>query len=426
MSPASRTEVSEVVPSIQEIARLAVVPEVQAACEWCSSQEAQIATWQLLLAAIPAPPFGEAARAHWLADRFREIGLADVHIDEIGNVFGIQRGLDPLPKFVAITAHLDTVFPAGTVLQPRRDKAKLYGPGISDNGAGITALLAIAAALQTSRIRHSAPFVFIGNVGEEGEGDLRGMRHIFSDPHWSEAIASTVVVDGAGTDTIIAEALGSRRFEVEVRGPGGHSWSDFGVPNPIVLLARAIDAFSRTAVNAVPKTTFNIGVIRGGTSVNSIPQSATMRVDIRSMSSSEIDRLENAMRAALERAVAAEGNGPGHRPGQKNSGSTEKKSGVQYEVKIIGSRPAGELDSNARILRVLRAVDTHLRNSSQVQRASTDANIPLSMGREAIAIGGGGTGGGAHTMNEWFDCTGRDLGLKRILLLLIALAGVQG
>src|SRR5207248_1870108 len=237
---------------------------------------------------------------------FREIGLADVHIDEIGNVFGIQRGLDPLPKFVAITAHLDTVFPAGTVLQPRRDKAKLYGPGISDNGAGITALLAIAAALQTSRIRHSAPFVFIGNVGEEGEGDLRGMRHIFSDPHWSEAIASTVVVDGAGTDTIIAEALGSRRFEVEVRGPGGHSWSDFGVPNPIVALGRAINLFSQTPVSSSPKTTFNIGVIRGGTSVNSIPESASMRVDIRSSSAAEIDRIDLELRRAIDQSIQEE------------------------------------------------------------------------------------------------------------------------
>ncbi|HLK34814.1 MAG TPA: peptidase dimerization domain-containing protein, partial [Terriglobales bacterium] len=229
--------------------------------------------------------------------------------------------------------------------------------------------------------------------------------------HWSEAIAATLVLDGAGTDSIVAEALGSRRFEVVVRGPGGHSWSDFGAPNPIIVLARAIERFTQVRVAAVPKTTFNIGVIRGGTSVNSIPESASMRVDLRSTSSAEIDRLETALRVALDQAVMADA-------GRARSGS------LAYEATVIGSRPAGELDSNARILRVIRAVDSHLGNPSQVQRASTDANIPLSLGREAIAIGGGGAGGGAHTLQEWFDCTGRDLALRRIVLAILALSGV--
>ncbi|HSB75927.1 MAG TPA: peptidase dimerization domain-containing protein, partial [Terriglobales bacterium] len=253
--------------------------------------------------------------------------------------------------------------------------------------------------------------VFIGNVGEEGEGDLRGMRHIFADPHWSEAIATTLVLDGAGADSIVAEALGSRRFEIVVRGPGGHSWSDFGAPNPIIVLARAIERFTQVRVAAVPKTTFNIGVIRGGTSVNSIPESASMRVDLRSTSSAEIDRLEMALRAALDQAVMTDA-------GRTRGGA------VSYEAHTIGSRPAGELDSSARVLRVLRAVDSHLGNPSQVQRASTDANIPLSLGRDAVAIGGGGAGGGAHTLQEWFDCAGRELALKRILLAALALTGV--
>ena len=411
MAPGSRPETVEVVPSIQEVARLAALPQVQSAFRWFLSQEPQIAEWQMQLAGIAAPPFGEGERAAWLAERFRELDLNDVHLDEVGNVFGIRRGLEPSNRFLAITAHIDTVFPAGTALRPRREGSRLYGPGISDNGAGVAALLATAGALQASSIRHLGPLVFVGNVGEEGEGDLRGMRHIFSDPHWSEAIAATLVLDGAGADSVVAEALGSRRFEVVVRGPGGHSWSDFGAPNPIIVLARAIERFTQVRVAAVPKTTFNIGVIRGGTSVNSIPELASMRVDLRSTSSAEIDRLELALRAALDQALMADA-------GKARSGA------LTYEATMIGSRPAGELDSNARILRVIRAVDSHLGNPSQVQRASTDANIPLSLGREAVAIGGGGAGGGAHTVQEWFDCAGREVALKRILLAALALAGV--
>ena len=411
MAPGSRPETVEVVPSIQEVARLAALPQVQSAFRWFLAQESQIADWQMQLAGIAAPPFGEGERAAWLAERFRELELEDVHLDEVGNVFGIRRGLEASNRFLAITAHIDTVFPAGTPLRPRREASRLYGPGISDNGAGVAALLATAAALHAASIRHLGPLVFIGNVGEEGEGDLRGMRYIFSDPHWSEAISATLVLDGAGSDSIVAEALGSRRFEVVVRGPGGHSWSDFGAPNPIIVLARAIERFTQVRVAAVPKTTFNIGVIRGGTSVNSIPELASMRVDLRSTSSAEIDRLELALRAALDQALMAD--------------AAKARSGaLTYEATMIGSRPAGELDSNARILRVIRAVDSHLGNPSQVQRASTDANIPLSLGREAVAVGGGGAGGGAHTVQEWFDCAGREVALKRILLAALALAGV--
>jgi acetylornithine deacetylase/succinyl-diaminopimelate desuccinylase-like protein len=280
-------------------------------------------------------------------------------------------------------------------------------------------MLAIAALLRSVRIRHVLPFLFIGNVGEEGEGDLRGMRHIFSTPRWKDSIDYTLVLDGAGADTIVAEALGSRRFEVIVRGPGGHSWSDFGAPNPIMVLARAIQDFAQTPVPSSPKTTFNIGVIRGGTSVNSIPESASMRVDIRSTSMAEMERLERALRQALERAV--EKSSP---PPEERSTSQRRPLGVSCEIVVIGNRPAGELDSNARLLQVIRAVDAQLGNAAQVQRASTDANVPLSLGREAIAIGGGGAGGGAHTLQEWFDCSGRELGLKRILLTLLTLAGV--
>jgi di/tripeptidase len=226
------------------------------------------------------------------------------------------------------------------------------------------------------------------------------------------------VIDGAGCDTIVAEALGSRRFEVIVRGPGGHSWSDFGAPNPIVALGRAIHLFSQTRVSASPKTTFNIGVIRGGTSVNSIPESASMRVDTRSTSAFEIERLELELRRAIEQAMQEE-----EVRGAAVGGSAAQRSGLEAEIVPIGNRPGGQLDPNARVLQIARAVDAHLGNTAQIQRASTDANIPISMGREAIAIGAGGTGGGAHTLQEWFDSTGRELGLRRILLIVLALAG---
>jgi tripeptide aminopeptidase len=417
MPPRPGAEASELLPSVRrEIANLCGSPEIHSAFTWLRSQEPQFAQWQLELARVAAPPFGESARGAWLAEKFDQLGLDSIHTDEVGNVFGVHAGHGH--GFVTLSAHLDTVFPAGTPLNIRQQGSRLYGPGVSDNGAGVTAILAIAAVLRAVHLRHALPLLFIGNVGEEGEGDLRGMRHIFSAPRWKDSIHYSLVLDGAGSDTIVAEALGSRRFEVIVRGPGGHSWSDFGSPNPIVVLARAIHAFAQTPVPASPKTTFNVGVRRGGTSVNSIPESASMRVDIRSTSMAEMERLERSLRDALDLAVAEAA-----QAAEPRAPSPRRPFGLSHELVAIGNRPAGELHPNAYIMQVIRAVDAQLGNAAQVQRASTDANIPLSLGLEAIAIGGGGTGGGAHTLQEWFDCSGRDLGLKRILLTLLALAG---
>ncbi len=418
MAHASRPEAGIFADLDEEIRNLAAMPTVRSAYAWFLSGEAQLVSWQLELARIPAPPFGEQARSEWLLERFLEHGLEDVHADEVGNVFGVRPGVTD--KLVAVSAHMDTVFPAGTPLNVCRRGARLYGPGVSDNGAGLAALLGLASALGKVRIQTSAPILFIANVGEEGEGDLRGMRHIFSDRRWLDSIAYHVVLDGAGNDTIVTEALGSRRFEVIVRGPGGHSWSDFGAPNPIVALARAVAGFAQVPIPISPKTTCNIGVIRGGTSVNSIPESASMRVDIRSTSSREIEALERAMRMALDRAVEEESGAA-----EARSSGPRRLPDLSTEIVVIGNRPGGELPRGSRILEVIRAVDAQLGNAAQVLRASTDANIPLSLGREAIAIGGGGAGGGVHTLQEWFDSTGRDLGLRRILLLVLALAGLS-
>ena len=416
MSPVSRPIASDPAALLQqEIASLAARAEVRTALDWFRKREPEFTRWQLEGAQIAAPPFGEKARAEWLAGKLAELGLSDVRRDGIGNVVAIKPASDLPP--VSISAHIDTVFPAGTLLNIRQQGRKLFGAGISDNAAGVTALLALAAAFVELKLPHQAPLLFIGNVGEEGEGDLRGMRHIFYDSEWKHAIAASVVIDGAGTDTIICEALGSRRFEVEVRGPGGHSWSDFGMPNPIVALARAIYLFSQTRVATSPKTTFNIGVIGGGTSVNSIPEAASMRVDIRSSSGPEIERLESELRRAVDQAITEE-----IRSGERIN-PRHQAAEMYPEIRIIGSRPAGELGPNTRILQIARAVDALLGNTAQAQRASTDANIPISMGREAVALGAGGRGGGAHTLQEWFDTSGRELGLQRILLIVLALAG---
>ncbi len=395
----------------EQVARLAELRPMHEAFAWFRAHARELEDRQLEVTAIPAPPWGEAARSAWLKSRLEELGLSEVHQDELGNVFGIRPGTVAEAPYVALAAHIDTVFPPGTEITVRREAGKLYGPGISDNASGIVALLAIAGAMREAAIVNVAPILFIGSVGEEGEGDLRGMRHIFQQRRWLDSIATVIAIDGAGTDTIIAEGLGSRRYEITLTGAGGHSWSDFGVANPIVALARVIERFTRTPVPAAPKTTYNIGTIHGGTSVNSIPQVASMRVDTRSASVEELDKLERALREAVEQVIAAT-------PGRN------RKEQLAVEIKIIGDRPAADLPLDSRLLEAIRAVDAQLINVARIQRASTDANIPLSLGREALAIGSGGSGGGAHTVNEWYDPAGRDLGLKRILLLTLAMSGV--
>lgn len=397
----------------QQVAALAASRDVHGAFDWFGTHVRQLSDMQLEVTSIPAPPFGEAQRAAWVKSHFELVGLDNVHIDSEGNVLGIRGGTDPNARYVALSAHLDTIFPAGAKLDIRREGDRLYGPGISDNSAGLVALLAIASAMRESGLRTQSPLLFVANVGEEGEGDLRGMRHVFSDPQWKDAIGYTVVLDGGGSDSIVTQGLGSRRFLVTINGPGGHSWSDFGTPNPVVVLARVIDRFARISVPATPKTTFNIGSISGGTSVNAIPESASMKVDIRSSSSAEVERVERALRNALNEAI-----------GELGAQTADGKALITCSVKSIGNRPAAELDSNARILKVVRAVDEQLQIQTRLQRASTDANIPLSLGREALTLGAGGTGGGAHTLHEWYDPAKRELGLKRVLLSILMLAGV--
>jgi acetylornithine deacetylase/succinyl-diaminopimelate desuccinylase-like protein len=410
----------------QQIAEVASRRDVHAAFSWLRAHEREITEAQIELARVPAPPFGEQARTAWMLKKFRELGLDDVHADELGSVFGAHSGSGRLKEVVAIAAHIDTVFPAGTPIEIRKDKdGKLHGPSVSDNSSGVTALLAIASAVVNCNIEHEHDIVFIADVGEEGEGDLRGMRHIFSaqnKEHWYDRIAYTVVVDGNGHDTIVNQALGSKRFEVTVHGKGGHSWADFGEPNPIVVLSRALAEFYKTPIydGADSKSSYNVGVVSGGTSVNSIPESATARVDVRSTVPAEIDRIAEQLRHCVVRAGMDEMVVPARQKGQPISELSPGS--VRVEIKPIGERPAGKLPDDCRILQVAKAVDGHLGIPSQMRLASTDANIPISLGFEAITLGSGGSGGGAHTLKEWFDPKGREIALKRILLVLLALA----
>lgn len=377
--------------------------------------------WHAAVVAIPAPPFGEQARGQWLSQRFLEIGLADVHTDAIGNVLGTLRpaNLDPesTGALVVLSAHLDTVFPAGTTikatLEEKDGTARLEAPGACDNGAGVAGLLAIANALVHARVDPPVPLIFLGNVGEEGEGDLRGVRHLYAGPLAGRIVAH-IVLDGAGSDSAVTQALGSRRFQVTVTGPGGHSFTDAGTPNPIAALAAAVATLARTPIPEDPRTTLNVGTIHGGTSVNSIPENAVASIDFRSTSEDQLLRLEVALHRAVEDAVEFAN-------AQARSVGGAARGKLAFSIRKIGDRPAALLPEDSPLLDALRAVDRRLDIHTIARLGSTDANVPLSLHIPALSLGAGGDGGGAHTQAEWYSSKGRDLGLKRVLLLTLAM-----
>jgi acetylornithine deacetylase/succinyl-diaminopimelate desuccinylase-like protein len=371
-------------------------------------------TWvddlQARLTGIPAPPFQEAARAAVIKPLLVEAGLS-VEIDKAGNVIGELRGANE-KEIIIVAAHLDTVFPAGTDVKVHRDGTRMSAPGISDNGAGLAALLAMARAVHSARLKPQRTILFVADVGEEGEGNLRGMRALVE--AYRSKLKAVVVLDGSGTDHVTTRALASRRLEALITGPGGHSWSDFGMPNPINALVRGSVRFINTKVPATPRTTFNIGQVEGGTSVNSVPHEARLKVDIRSESEDELARLEAALRESMAAGVRDE----------MESARDRSKGKLEWKVELLGSRPGGELKADSALLAALRAADDFVGNQSRVERSSTDANIPLSLGIDAIAIGAGGSGGGAHSLQEWYDSAGRELGLKRAILTVLGISGI--
>ncbi|WP_263352226.1 M20/M25/M40 family metallo-hydrolase [Acidicapsa acidisoli] len=405
------------------------------AFRWLHLHSQQMLHWQMELVAIPAPPFGEEQRSLWMARRFLEVGLSDVYTDAIGNVFGTIPKSNSEPEnepedqspIILLSAHLDTVFPLDTPLKPILRGERIEAPGACDNASGIIGLLAIAQALLISRMPLGANLVFVGNVGEEGEGDLRGVRHIYQHSPYAGRIAAHIVLDGAGAETAVTQALGSRRYQVTVNGPGGHSFTDAGTPNPILILASALTTLaesSRDHFPDEPRSTLNVGTIQGGTSVNTIPEIATATVEFRCTDLRPLVRLEVALHRAVEDAVDAANakvSVRSDRREQKHSPGL-----LRYIIEKIGDRPASELPCESPLMEAIKAVDRHLGLRTDLRLGSTDANIPLSLGIPAVSLGAGGEGGGAHTRAEWYSAANRELGLRRVLLLTLAMLDWAG
>jgi acetylornithine deacetylase/succinyl-diaminopimelate desuccinylase-like protein len=436
------------------IARLAATPALHRAFRWLHLHQPQLRQWQLEMLRIPAPPFGEQARAAWFLERFHQLGLTNPHIDHAGNALAelgapcqtvspADMGLHGPPTketiistggceaaaaekpaipttdspVVLLSAHLDTIFPAATPTRPTELESRIQAPGACDNAAGLSALLGLAAAMRHAELYPAVPILFAANVGEEGEGDLRGMRHLFNQQSspYAARIAAAIALEGAGSSAVITRALASRRFRITVSGPGGHSWTDAGAPNPILILARALLALESLPAGPTeadpqaPRTTLNIGQIAGGTSINSIPSLVSALIDLRSTDAAQLQSTELAMRETLEHWVA-------NQPAPVKTPSAPRPT---LAIEIIGDRPGGALPDDSPLLATLRAVDRHLNLRTEPGLGSTDANIPLSLGIPAIAIGAGGLGGGIHTLAEWYDPTGRNTALRRILLTVL-------
>jgi tripeptide aminopeptidase len=383
--------------------------ELRFALSWFSQNLPWINDQQVRITQIPAPPFEEAARASVVKALLAAAGL-EVQIDKTGNVVGELAGANA-QEIVMLTAHLDTVFPPGTDVKVRCEGARMTAPGISDNGTGLAALVSIARAIHEAKIKPRRTILFVADVGEEGEGNLRGMRALVET--YRSGLKAAIVLDGSGTDHVTTKALASRRLEVLITGPGGHSWSDFGMPNPINALVRGSIRFINTKVPASPRTTFNLGQIEGGTSINSIPYNAKLKVDIRSEREEELGKLESALRESIAAGTRDE----------MESARDRSKGKLEWKIDVLGTRPGGELAANSPLLAALRAADNFLNNQSRIERSSTDANIPLANGIDAISIGAGGTGGGAHSLQEWYEPSGREMGLKRALLTLLGISG---
>jgi len=369
---------------------------------------------QIRITEIPAPPFQESVRAAYVKKLFASTGLR-VEMDDTGNVIGEWAG--STPEIVMLTAHLDTVFPAGTDVRVKREGGRLLAPGISDNGTGLAALVALSKAFREAKIKTTKTILFVADVGEEGEGNLRGMRALVE--AYKKRLKYVLALDGSATEYVTTAALASRRVEITITGPGGHSWSDFGAPNPIHALGRGIGRFVTARVPESPRTSFNIGEVEGGTSVNSIPSSAHMKVDLRSESEQELATLETLLRDAVKAGIDEE------MSAARERGMAGAANLLNLKINVLGVRPAGELPENSPLLAALLAADNQLGNRSRRERSSTDANIPLSLGIPAISLGAGGRSGGAHTLEEWYDPAGRELGLQRVALTVLGVAGLE-
>ena len=386
--------------------------EVARAFRFFETNAEAITAEHIRICSIPASPFNEQERAEYLSKKFSELGLSEVEVDEEGNCLGLIQGASRSPLMV-VSAHLDTVFSKETDFTVVRRENRLLAPGIADDGCGLAALIALAQAIQTERIPIEGSILFVGTVGEEGEGNLRGVRYLLTKGRWAAKVDAFVSFDGPGVDRITNRALGSRRYRVEMVGPGGHSWGDFGLPNPVHAIGRAISRLAVYPAPKEPRTTFNVGRIEGGTSVNAIPDKATMEVDLRSAAENELRRLDAFFRRAMRDAVDEENI-------KRRAGDPELK----LKVDLIGERPTGETPSDSPLVELAIATTRMLGFEPRLDQSSTDSNLPISLGIPAITLGAGGTSGYSHTLDEWYDPRHRDQGLKRGLLVILGMVGL--
>ena len=360
---------------------------------------------------ISAPSYMEKKKADYVLNKFQEIGLSNVHMDEIWNVFGTIKGSGDGPR-VMLAAHTDTVFPIETDVTVKKEGNRYVCPGINDDTRAVAELFTIARAMMETGLRGEGDIVFCANVCEEGLGDLKGVKRIFGSTEYYDGFVS---IDNPCTGGIIYIATGSIRYKVIFRGHGGHSFSDFGLPNPIHALGRAIGKIAEFQTPELPKTTFNVGGIEGGTSVNTIAAEASMLVDIRSDSEAELERLSGELQEVVNEAAAAE------------NARWKREEKVSVEIQTIGRRPAGMQSKDCKIVRAAWDAACALGIKPELRdESSTDANIPISMGIPAIAVGRGVKEGGIHTVHEWFEPADAWLGPQRDLLLMLALSGYEG
>jgi acetylornithine deacetylase/succinyl-diaminopimelate desuccinylase-like protein len=386
--------------------RLMADAAIKGAVDAIKAAEPQTIEDQVRLCEVEAPPFKETKRAEVYARMFREAGLQNVRIDKVGNVLGDRPGAQPRPRLV-FSAHLDTVFPEGTDVKVKREGAVLKGPGIGDDCRGLAVVLAVIRAMNQARIQTTGPITFVGTVGEEGLGDLRGVKYLFNEGMKGQ-IDRFVSLDGTGLG-ITHIAVGSLRYRVTFKGPGGHSYGAFGLSNPMHALGRAVATISQFEVPADPKTTFNVGRMGGGTSVNAIPFDAWFEMDMRSASPSALQALDAKFHRAVDDAVKAED-------------ARWSKNVLSVDKALVGNRPAGQTPANSPIVQAAVSVTRALGFPVTLDEGSTDSNIPMNLGIPAITIDGGGRGRGAHALDESFDSTNSWQGSQRALLVAIALA----
>ncbi len=398
-----------------EIAAILRDPAFKRAVKTLDAEHERTVADIITLTEIPSPPFKESVRAAAYLDMLRGHGLDDVEQDEIGNVMGVRRGIGN-GSLIAVAAHLDTVFPEGTDVTVRREGTKLYAPGVGDDTRSLAVLLAFLRAMDAAKIRTRNDILVVGDVGEEGRGDLRGVRHLFTQGRYRDKIEAFITVDSPHMDSIVVGGVGSKRYSVFFRGPGGHSFKAFGIVNPMYAMARAVVALSQIQVPAQPPTTYCASIVGGGTSINAIPEETWIDIDLRSESAAELTKLDARCREIMAAAVA-----------QENAARSTKEGAITLEIKMVGDRPAGSTPLHADITQFATAAYRAHGFSPEHAASSTDANIPMSLGIPAIKIGSGGTGGRAHSLAEWIDVekTSSLAGMSASLAAILALAGFE-